>query len=226
MELRNNVDMAIIVGCFVAQIFVRGHARGAPRLGVVRPDPPGQQRRRLAGRGDGHRRNHRCDLRRDADRHAAPGQTIRCSPSFCGASRSPSSACSPTRSSPSARCSTIGIGNAILDVAGFTLIQRLGVDRTLGRVFGVLYTFGIAMGGLGSLAAPALISWLGLRTVLVGVGLVLPVLALGAAVEVPIDRRSLRTVARSSRAADATYRCCRRCHRPHSRSWRHVRRQA
>jgi hypothetical protein len=48
----------------------------------------------------------------------------------------------------------------------------------LGRVFGVLYTFGIAMGGLGSLAAPALISWLGLRMVLVVVGLILPVLAM------------------------------------------------
>jgi MFS family permease len=72
---------------------------------------------------------------------------------------------------------TIGIGNAILDVAGFTLIQRLGVDRTLGRVFGVLYTFGIAMGGLGSLAAPALISSLGLRTVLIVVGLILPAIS-------------------------------------------------
>lgn len=73
---------------------------------------------------------------------------------------------------------TIGIGNAILDVAGFTLIQRLGIDRTLGRVFGVLFTFGIAMAGLGSLAAPALISSLGLRTVLVLVGCILPGLAL------------------------------------------------
>jgi MFS family permease len=73
---------------------------------------------------------------------------------------------------------TVGIGNAILDVAGFTLIQRLGIDRTLGRVFGVFFTFGIAMGGLGSLAAPALISWLGLRTVLIIVGFILPVLAL------------------------------------------------
>ena len=73
---------------------------------------------------------------------------------------------------------TIGIGNAILDVAGFTLIQRLGIDRTLGRVFGVLYTFGIAMGGLGSLAAPALISALGLRTVLIVVGSILPAVSL------------------------------------------------
>jgi MFS family permease len=73
---------------------------------------------------------------------------------------------------------TVGLGNAILDVAGFTLIQRLGIDRTLGRVFGVLYTFGIAMGGLGSLVAPTLISSLGLRPILIVVGLILPALAL------------------------------------------------
>jgi MFS family permease len=72
----------------------------------------------------------------------------------------------------------IGVGNALLDVAGFTLIQRLGIDRSLGRVFGVLYTFGIAMGGLGSIAAPALVSWLGLRPVLIVVGSILPLLAL------------------------------------------------
>jgi hypothetical protein len=73
---------------------------------------------------------------------------------------------------------TVGFGNAMLDVAGFTLIQRLGQDRTLGRIFGVLYTFGIAMGGLGSLAAPALISSLGLRAVLIVAGCVLPVIAI------------------------------------------------
>ena len=73
---------------------------------------------------------------------------------------------------------TIGVGNAILDVSGFTLIQRLAADRSLGRVFGVLFTFGIAMGGLGALAAPVLVSALGLRPVLILVGAVLPVLAL------------------------------------------------
>lgn len=72
----------------------------------------------------------------------------------------------------------IGIGNATLDVSGLTLVQRLGADRTLGRVFGVLYTVGIAMGGLGSLAAPALVSATDLRLVLVGTGVVLPLLTL------------------------------------------------
>ena len=63
-------------------------------------------------------------------------------------------------------------------VSGFTLIQRLGADRNLGRVFGVLFTVGIAMGGLGALVAPALVSLLGLRPVLVLVGAILPGLAI------------------------------------------------
>jgi len=72
----------------------------------------------------------------------------------------------------------IGVGNAMLDVSGFTLIQRLAADRSLGRVFGVLFTFGIAMGGVGAFIAPILVSALGLRPVLVIVGCILPVLAL------------------------------------------------
>ena len=73
---------------------------------------------------------------------------------------------------------TIGVGNALLDVSGLTLIQRLGSDRSLGRVFGVLFTVGIAIGGVGALAAPVLVSALGLRVVLVVVGAILPMLAL------------------------------------------------
>jgi len=75
---------------------------------------------------------------------------------------------------------TLGVANATLDVSGFSLIQRLGADRNLGRVFGVLFTFGIAMGGLGALAAPALVSAFGLRPVLFLVGALLPALALAS----------------------------------------------
>jgi hypothetical protein len=73
---------------------------------------------------------------------------------------------------------TVGVGNATLDVAGFTLIQRLGADRSLGRVFGVLFSFGIAFGGLGSLVAPSLASALGLRPFMIIVGCLLPATAL------------------------------------------------
>jgi len=70
-----------------------------------------------------------------------------------------------------------GVSNALLDVSGFTLIQR-GV-RTEDRVtfFGVLEgAFGLAL-LLGSLAAPLLVHLLGNRGALVAAGLILPVLA-------------------------------------------------
>ena len=85
-----------------------------------------------------------------------------------------------------AAMAVVGVANGCLDVAGFTLIQRLGPDRTMGRVFGVLYTSGIAAGSLGALVAPALVDAAGLRTVLVATGAVLPVLALALA---PVLRR-------------------------------------
>jgi hypothetical protein len=61
----------------------------------------------------------------------------------------------------------IGAGNSLLDVSGFTLLQRLGDDRALGRVFGVLFTAGIAFGGVGAIVAPAAVDALGLRLSLV-----------------------------------------------------------
>jgi MFS family permease len=74
----------------------------------------------------------------------------------------------------------VGLSNSVLDVSGFTLLQRSADDATLGRVFGVLYTAGTALAGIGALAAPALDRALGLRPTLVVVGLLLPVAALTA----------------------------------------------
>lgn len=71
----------------------------------------------------------------------------------------------------------IGIGNSLLDVAGTSLLQRLGDDRALGRIFGVLYTFGIAMAGLGSVLVPPAIETLGLRRTMLIVGAILPLIA-------------------------------------------------
>ncbi len=71
-----------------------------------------------------------------------------------------------------------GVGNAILDVSGFTLIQRLADDRLLGRVFGVMYIGVIATVGLGSILAPLLITAVGLRPALALSGMLLPALAL------------------------------------------------
>ena len=177
IELRDNVEMAVIVGCFVAQILIRG-ILGVLLVSVsfnlihLGSSGVGWLAAAMGVGGiigavyavtlTGHRRLAK-PFALALVLWGFPIAVVGLLPNTVVAL---------------AALLTIGIGNALLDVAGFTLIQRLGVDRALGRVFGVLYTFGIAMGGLGSLAAPALISWLGLRTVLIGVGLVLPVLAL------------------------------------------------
>ncbi len=63
-------------------------------------------------------------------------------------------------------------------MSGFTLLQRLGDDRVLGRVFGVLFTAGIAFGGVGAIVAPAAVDALGLRLSLVTAGTLLPLVAL------------------------------------------------
>jgi CRP-like cAMP-binding protein/predicted MFS family arabinose efflux permease len=71
----------------------------------------------------------------------------------------------------------IGIANTVIDVSGFTLLQRAVPDAVLARVFGVLETVLIGGIGLGSLITPPIIDALGLRWALVAVGAFLPLLA-------------------------------------------------
>jgi MFS family permease len=70
-----------------------------------------------------------------------------------------------------------GVGNAELDVAGFTLMQRLADDRVLGRVFGVMYLGILATVGIGSILAPVVIDALGIRGAVAASGALLPVVA-------------------------------------------------
>jgi MFS family permease len=72
----------------------------------------------------------------------------------------------------------VGAANSVEDVAVFTLLQRIVPDEVLTRVLGVVW--GLAMGGvaLGSIAAPALVAWIGPRAAFVAVGVILPLLAL------------------------------------------------
>jgi MFS family permease len=79
-----------------------------------------------------------------------------------------------------AALAVIGMGNSLLDVAGFTLLQRMGDDKQLGRVFGVQFTVGVALSGLGAVLAPVLVDAVGLRTSLAITGLVLPLASLAA----------------------------------------------
>jgi CRP-like cAMP-binding protein len=70
----------------------------------------------------------------------------------------------------------VGIANTVIDVSGFTLLQRAVPDDVLARVFGVLETVLIAGIGLGALLTPAIIAALGTRGALLVVGGFLPLL--------------------------------------------------
>ena len=72
----------------------------------------------------------------------------------------------------------IGAANSVVDVSGFTLLQRTVPDEVLTRVLGV--TWGLAMGtaAIGSFVAPAVLSLIGLKPAFLVVGAILPVLVL------------------------------------------------
>lgn len=71
----------------------------------------------------------------------------------------------------------VGVANAILDVSGFTLVQRCVPTRIRGRVFGALEGIVSLTFATGSLAAPLLVALVGLRPALVVAGALLPLLA-------------------------------------------------
>ena len=71
----------------------------------------------------------------------------------------------------------VGAGNSVLDIAGYTLIQRSVVDAVLGRVLATLEIVGSTAIAIGSIAAPLLVGGLGLRGALIATGALLPVLA-------------------------------------------------
>ncbi len=67
-----------------------------------------------------------------------------------------------------------GAGQALLNVAGRTFLQRITPEATLGRVFGLLEGVWYGGQGLGALAVPLLIGVGGTRAAVIGVGLTLP----------------------------------------------------
>jgi MFS family permease len=74
----------------------------------------------------------------------------------------------------------LGIGNAVLDVAGFTLLQRLVPNDVRGRIFGLLEALVMLTVGVGAALAPLLVGVAGARAALVVTGLLLPIAALTA----------------------------------------------
>jgi MFS family permease len=72
----------------------------------------------------------------------------------------------------------IGVGNILVDVAGFTLLQRAVDDAVLARVFGAFEALAYASTGVGALLIPPLVIAVGARWTLALTGLFLPVLGL------------------------------------------------
>ena len=72
----------------------------------------------------------------------------------------------------------LGVGYAVMEVAGLTLVQRLASDAVLARAFGVVEGTYWLTTGIGSLMAPALVLALGLRGALLVVGVALPAMML------------------------------------------------
>ena len=72
----------------------------------------------------------------------------------------------------------VGFGNALLDVSGFTLLQRTVDEHVLGRVFGVFEVLVAAAVAAGSVLGSLQVEQIGIRPALVVSGLFLPALAL------------------------------------------------
>jgi hypothetical protein len=71
----------------------------------------------------------------------------------------------------------VGIGNTILDVSGYTLLQRAVPEAVLGRVFAVLESLIIGSIAIGGLLEPLVINALGVKGALFVTGGLLPALA-------------------------------------------------
>lgn len=74
----------------------------------------------------------------------------------------------------------VGMANALIDAAGFTLIGRLTPDAVMARVFGLLETLVAVSIGVGSIASSALIDRFGITPALITIGLLCPLMALAA----------------------------------------------
>ena len=74
----------------------------------------------------------------------------------------------------------VGVGNALIDLGGFTLLARLAPDEVLARVFGVLESLVALSIGVGAIVASLVVDQAGVRPALVIVGLLCPVCAVAS----------------------------------------------
>jgi CRP-like cAMP-binding protein len=91
----------------------------------------------------------------------------------------------------------VGLGNTLVDVSAFTLLQRSVADEVLARVFGAVQALWVGAIGVGAIVAPLLIAALDVRGALIVTGALLPILAtlarrrLSALDAVPVPEREL-----------------------------------
>jgi MFS family permease len=71
----------------------------------------------------------------------------------------------------------VGMGNTLVDVSAFTLLQRAVPDDVLGRVFGAVQSLWVGAIGIGSILAPLAIELIGIEGALIVTGSILPILA-------------------------------------------------
>ena len=70
----------------------------------------------------------------------------------------------------------VGAANSLVDVAGFTLVQRAVPDDVLARVFGIIQMLMLLSLGLGAIVAPAMVRLFGIQWALAASGSLLVVL--------------------------------------------------
>lgn len=76
----------------------------------------------------------------------------------------------PTVTSAVIMMALLGLGNSIVDINGFTIIQRIAPEETMSRVFGALESTLIGAMGIGAVLMPVLISTAGNRWALLVIG--------------------------------------------------------
>jgi MFS family permease len=92
----------------------------------------------------------------------------------------------------------VGLGNTLVDVSAFTLLQRAVPDEVLARVFGAVQSLWVGTIGIGAIVAPLLIAAIDIRGALIVTGALLPILAtllrrrLSSLDELPVPERELQ----------------------------------
>jgi len=87
-------------------------------------------------------------------------------------------AASPTLVSALAAMFLIGIGNSLVDINAYTIIQRMAPADVMGRVFGALESIAIGGMALGAVLMPVLIEVVGVRGGLLIIGAAVAALAI------------------------------------------------